>query len=410
MTRIVRTGEFTAFAFVVALVLTGCTQGTQPVSPSSAPTSSAAPTYSPAQDSYTPVVVSVLNAPVATAATDEMLHLAYELQLTNASGVSVTISSVTSDIAGVPLQSLQGDALSAVFRAVGTGVSRPTLGPGQAALVWMDGSLPVGSTAPTTIDHTITVEMPEANLPMYGTTVKERPAAVPVSETQPIEISSPLRGSRWVDANGCCDLTPHRLAISPINGQFNVPERWAIDWVQLTGSNALFSGDKTKLESYPTYGNDILAVADGPIVAMTTDRPEQVPGTNPTGLTLDEFGGNYIVQDIGGGHFAFYAHLEPGNPKGVTVGQVLRQGDTIALLGNTGNSDAPHLHFHIMDSPSPLASNGLPFLIDHFTLSGTVPSADDIEKGFDGTPYPIEPAGAGARTAEAPLIGTVMTY
>jgi hypothetical protein len=33
----------------------------------------------------------------------------------------------------------------------------------------------------------------------------------------------------------------------------------------------------------------------------------------------------------------------------------------LGLLGNSGNTDAPHLHFHVMDGPAPLASNGLPY-------------------------------------------------
>ena len=39
--------------------------------------------------------------------------------------------------------------------------------------------------------------------------------------------------------------------------------------------------------------------------------PEQTPGQLPSGLTAAQGGGNYIVQDIGEGNYAFYAHLQP---------------------------------------------------------------------------------------------------
>ena len=45
---------------------------------------------------------------------------------------------------------------------------------------------------------------------------------------------------------------------------------------------------------------------------MLDGLPEQVAGRIPTGLPLDQYGGNHVVQDIGGGNYAFYAHLKTG--------------------------------------------------------------------------------------------------
>ena len=66
----------------------------------------------------------------------------------------------------------------------------------------------------------------------------------------------------------------------------------------------MFTGDKAKPESYPFFGADIHAVADGPVVAVLDGLPEQIPGETPTGLPLDQYGGNHIVQDIGDGNYA----------------------------------------------------------------------------------------------------------
>jgi murein DD-endopeptidase MepM/ murein hydrolase activator NlpD len=82
-------------------------------------------------------------------------------------------------------------------------------------------------------------------------------------------------------------------------------------------------------------------------------------------------GGNYVVIDIGKGRYAFYAHMLPDSLK-VKLGDAVKTGQVIGLLGNTGNSDGAHLHFHIMDGPSPLLSNGLPFVFDEFTGEGLV--------------------------------------
>lgn len=180
--------------------------------------------------------------------------------------------------------------------------------------------------------------------------------------------------------------------------------------MQLDADGTFITGPVDELESYPYFGAEIVAVGDGPIVSMRFDLPEQKPGANPSGLTLDEYGGNHIVQDLGGGVYAFYAHLQPDNPLGVEVGQHLKKGETIALLGNTGNTDSPHLHFHLMDSPSPLGSNGIPFVYDSFELEGTITPDELDEKIAAGGPFSIDMTDAGARDDQYPLWLTVTGY
>jgi hypothetical protein len=40
------------------------------------------------------------------------------------------------------------------------------------------------------------------------------------------------------------------------------------------------------------------------------------------------------------------------------------------LVGDTGNSIVPHLHFQVTDGPTSLASNGLPYEISEFEVTG----------------------------------------
>jgi murein DD-endopeptidase MepM/ murein hydrolase activator NlpD len=75
--------------------------------------------------------------------------------------------------------------------------------------------------------------------------------------------------------------------------------------------------------------------------------------------------GNVIVLDVGGGRFAFYGHVQRGTLR-VKTGDKVRRGQVIGLIGNSGNSDEPHLHFHVGDSPSMLEAEGVPYLIDRF--------------------------------------------
>jgi hypothetical protein len=63
--------------------------------------------------------------------------------------------------------------------------------------------------------------------------------------------------------------------------------------------------------------------------------------------------------------FVHYAHLQR-NSVTVKAGQAVRRGQVIGRLGNSGNTNAAHLHFNITDDPSPEAAQGLPFVFDAF--------------------------------------------
>lgn len=54
--------------------------------------------------------------------------------------------------------------------------------------------------------------------------------------------------------------------------------------------------------------------------------------------------GMYVVIDHGDGYQSLYAHMSSVY---VTVGQMVSQGDVIGLVGSTGWSTGPHLHFEI---------------------------------------------------------------
>jgi murein DD-endopeptidase MepM/ murein hydrolase activator NlpD len=100
-----------------------------------------------------------------------------------------------------------------------------------------------------------------------------------------------------------------------------------------------------------------------------------------------------------------YAHLVPGSAsESVEVGQEISAGDVIGRLGNSGNTDAPHLHFHIMDGPLPLASNGLPFVFDSLELVGTASGEEASLQAQKGEPLELTPGGpSGAREDNMPL-------
>ena len=93
------------------------------------------------------------------------------------------------------------------------------------------------------------------------------------------------------------------------------------------------------------------------------------------------------------------------------MGDRLSSGQVIALLGNTGNSDGPHLHFHVMSTPYPLRSNGLPFVLSSFMLDGRITSMDAEDAIEAGQPAPMQPGFTPRdESAVSPLVLDVMSY
>jgi murein DD-endopeptidase MepM/ murein hydrolase activator NlpD len=201
--------------------------------------------------------------------------------------------------------------------------------------------------------------------------VKGEGADLRVRNDAPLMISPPLRGGEWLAANGPANASGHRRALIPVGGRAHIAQRFAIDWVQLREDGKTWSGDQLKNESYRCYGTEVLAVADGVVAAVKDGIPQNIPGATSRAvpITLETVGGNHVILDLGHGRYAFYAHLQPGSLR-VKVGDKIRRGQVVGLVGNSGNSTEPHLHFHISDGNSPLASEGLPYVFESFDQQG----------------------------------------
>jgi murein DD-endopeptidase MepM/ murein hydrolase activator NlpD len=347
-----------------------------------APQPQAKPGPTTAPDQVTPLAVDTFDGKVEPVdGTDGRRHLAYELRLSNITAANLAIDRVrVLDPSGGSrvVDELSGSKLASRIVVFG-GTPNKQFGPGVSGLLYMDVTYPAGARLPERLEYRFDVSTSKPS----GLANSFRAGPTRVSGEEPAQIGSPLFGKRWLTGEGCCDeITSHRGAIFPIDGTFYAPERFAIDWVQVGKNGRLYDGPKDKLSSYPYYGAKIRSVADGRVVGTRDDQPEQQPGQFPTGLALNEFGGNYVVVKIADGRYAYYAHLRKGS-KGVLVqpGDRVEKGQIIGKLGNTGNTDAPHLHFMLIDGKEPLTSHALPFEIDAFRTQGVLTNYDAFLTG-----------------------------
>ncbi len=338
----------------------------------------------------TPVVGRVPEAPVPFAGSDGMTHLVYELFVTNASSAPVTLTSLEVLSAGTnePIETLDEADLADRFTLAYGRPAGGVLDAAQTGVVYIHLAVEPDSV-PRGLRHDLSIALaPEARNPTGGTggtlDIQYRPVAVS-DQAVPL-LGPPLRGSGYVAADGCCDSTRHVRALLPVNGTQSIAQRFAIDWEQIDGENKIFSGPAEDLSSYVIYGAEAIAVADGTVVRVIDGLPEQTPGVAPDGISLEDADGNAVILDLGDGVFVMYAHLQPGSPR-VSLGDEVNKGDPLGLVGNSGNSIAPHLHLHVMDSPLSLAASGLPYAIDSFTITGRSVSTEAFDRAeAEGTP------------------------
>jgi len=225
----------------------------------------------------------------------------------------------------------------------------PDLAPGVSTGFTLEHVVVVAAEPMDALEVTVAYEV--------GGKVAEAVRTVPVTEyANRNRYILPVQGS-WLVVNNWDDLHGHRDSIS---------QEFAIDLIQ-PFEDGLFPLDRENGE-YAFYGADILAAAEGRVVVVKDFCPENPRAGAKAEIDVKavyrEHGmkaitaGNHVIVEHDGGEFSFYAHLIRGSIP-VSEGDVVRQGDRIGALGNSGNSDAPHLHFHLMDGAH-LGARGLP--------------------------------------------------
>ena len=336
-----------------------------------------APAIAAAQTQIPPSVEFSVPKPPTVAMSDSGAFLSYELHVTNLTTAPMLlrrVDAIEGTTRAVVFSIADSVALARAFARVAPPTcrkeqtNRPAveclpaserfqIPAGGRAYVYM--WIPISNRPPSTLTHRLTlrrVGADSSDVVLEGTTI-------PVY-TELAQISAPFHGE-WAAFNGPSNSSGHRRLVRGLDGHTAIGQRFAIDFLRLDATGKSFHGDSLKNESYYAYGTQLMAVADGVIAATKDSIPQNVPGamSRAVPITMTTVGGNYVAIDIGHGRYALYAHLQPGSLR-VKVGDHVKRGQVIALLGNSGNSTEPHVHFQVADGPTFLSSEGIPYAMN----------------------------------------------
>ncbi len=148
----------------------------------------------------------------------------------------------------------------------------------------------------------------------------------------------PMHGKWYVEYGGLKKETSHSWNI--------ISQRYAYDF-EIRKDNLPYHGDYKNLKNYYSYLQDVLAPLDGVVMAIVDGYPNtKVYEGRPITSDIDEIRGNYIILKHNYGEYSVLCHFEKGSFK-VREGDIVKTGDVLGKVGNSGNTQGPHIHFQV---------------------------------------------------------------
>jgi murein DD-endopeptidase MepM/ murein hydrolase activator NlpD len=139
----------------------------------------------------------------------------------------------------------------------------------------------------------------------------------------------------------------------------------AFDFVITDENGKSYKTDGKTNEDYYAFGKELIAPCDGEIVLVVDGVEDNIPGElNPIYVP-----GNTVILKTANNEYLFFAHFKQNSIK-VKKGQNIKQGETLGLCGNSGNSSEPHLHFHIQNVKDMNVATGVKCYFDQIMVDG----------------------------------------
>ncbi|MGY0691842.1 peptidoglycan DD-metalloendopeptidase family protein [Virgibacillus sp. FSP13] len=150
-------------------------------------------------------------------------------------------------------------------------------------------------------------------------------------------------------------------------------QRYAYDLVMMNGDTS-FKGDPANNESYYAFGKEVVAPRGGVVVSVENAIPDNTPTVD---TNTEEPLGNHVIIEHENNEYSVIAHLREGSLK-IVEGDKVSANDLVGLVGNSGNSSEPHIHFHVVDSPKWKEATSIRIKF----ANGIDPVRGDIVTGF----------------------------
>jgi len=175
------------------------------------------------------------------------------------------------------------------------------------------------------------------------------------TEEKGIDISFPLREG-FIAHGGSSEIINYHHADT-------TSQQYALDIVKLNAWGLRASGFfPDDLNKYAIYGDTVFSPCDCKVVKVKDGLNDLPPGT----ADKVNLAGNHIILEYNN-HLIVFAHLLK-NSLMVSVGDIIKKGQPMARVGNSGHTSEPHLHIHAISGTDTSkiikGGNGIPIYFD----------------------------------------------
>lgn len=166
--------------------------------------------------------------------------------------------------------------------------------------------------------------------------------------------------------------------------------RYAMDFMPTNPDGDVKKSDGKSVEDYYGFGMPVYATAGGEVVGVESSLTDPQPGKVDYDIQevlkkkqSEILLGNHVIIKHATGEYGNYMHLKQNSVK-VKIGDKVKKGQLLGLLGNSGSSYYPHLHFQLTDGKDWDKAEGLPIHFHDYKLirgSTIIP----VKRGFINT-------------------------
>ncbi len=137
-----------------------------------------------------------------------------------------------------------------------------------------------------------------------------------------------------------------------------IPQRYAYD-LEIRKNDLPYHDDYKNEKNFYSYLENVLCPCDGFVVDIENSyKNTKIYENRPARNDVKDSRGNYITIKHEHGEYSTICHLEKDSII-VNIGDIVKEGQIIAKVGNSGNTEGPHIHFQVQNGPNFNLDKGL---------------------------------------------------